>query len=206
MTEQQDMWDARYSEAQQIWSGNPNVAFVRQVEALPPGSALDLGCGEGADAIWLARRGWQVTAVDISAVALERARAHAAEIDAKIDWQQLDLSADFPAGTFDLVSAQFLHSPGDLPRERILRSAARAVNPGGVLLIEGHSDFGAYAHRHEGSDLHFPTPDEVIAALDLADGEWEVLVREAHERSQLGPEGEPTVRTDTTVKIRRLPR
>jgi SAM-dependent methyltransferase len=206
MTEQQDMWDARYSEAQQIWSGNPNVAFVRQVEALPPGSALDLGCGEGADAIWLARRGWQVTAVDISAVALERARAHAAEIDAKIDWQQLDLSADFPAGTFDLVSAQFLHSPGDLPRERILRSAARAVNPGGVLLIEGHSDFGAYAHRHEGSDLHFPSPDEVIAALDLADGEWEVLVREAHERSQLGPEGEPTVRTDTTVKIRRLPR
>jgi SAM-dependent methyltransferase len=208
MTEQQEMWDARYREAQQIWSGNPNVAFVREVEALPPGAALDLGCGEGADAIWLAGKGWQVTAVDISGVAIERARRHAADagVADRIDWQQHDLAASFPAGTFDLVSIQFLHSPGDLPREEILRAASRAVRPGGVLLIEGHSDFGAFAERHQGhGDMHFPTPAEVIRDLELADGEWEVLVSEAHERSQVGPEGEPTVRTDTTVKLRRRP-
>lgn len=206
MTEQQELWDARYKESQQIWSGNPNVAFVREVGSLKPGTALDLGCGEGADAIWLAEQGWQVTAVDLSGVALERAREHATDagVADRIDFRQHDLAASFPAGSWDLISAQFLHSHGDLPREEILRAASRAVRPGGVLLIEGHCDFGAYAHRHQGhGDMRFPTPQEVIADLQLPEGEWQVLVSEAHERSQAGPEGEPTVRTDTTVKIRR---
>jgi SAM-dependent methyltransferase len=209
MTEHQRMWDKRYSESAQIWSGNPNVAFVREVEDLPPGTALDLGCGEGADAIWLARRGWQVTAVDISAVALERARKHAAEagVADRIEWQRHDLGVSFPAGTFDLISVQFLHSPGELPREEILRTASLAVNPGGVLLIEGHANLGAFAHQHpEHADMHLPTPEEVIADLRLAEGEWQVLRSEAHERSQTGPDGEPTVRTDSTVKIRRSAR
>lgn len=194
-------WDTRYAESDRIWSGNPNVALVAQVADLPPGRALDLGCGEGADAVWLARQGWRVTAVDISGVALARAATHAADAGVTIDFQRRDLAAAFPDGEYDLVSAQFLHFWEDFDREKILRRAADAVAPGGILLIESHMDHGPF--RHEGGHhVRFPTPDEVIAALDLDDS-WEVLVREVHPREQDGPDGQPAVRTDSTVKLRR---
>jgi SAM-dependent methyltransferase len=203
MSEQSD-WDARYAERDRIWSGRVNDVLAREMEGVPPGRALDLGCGEGADAVWLAQRGWQVTAVDISGVALERAAAHAAAagVAGRIDWQRRDLGESVPDGTFDLVSAQFLHSWGDLPRERILRAAAAAVAPGGVLLIEGHLDAGPFHHeRHEG--VTFPTPEEVVRDLKLDSGEWELLISEAHERIQNGPDGSPVTRIDSTVKARR---
>ncbi|MDL4775953.1 MULTISPECIES: class I SAM-dependent methyltransferase [Thermomonosporaceae] len=200
----QEYWDGRYSESHHLWSGKPNAALIREVSDLKPGTALDLGCGEGADAIWLARRGWRVTATDISGVALERAAGHAASAGVAVDWRRHDLGASFPGGTFDLVSAHFLHSPGGLmPREAILRSAAAAVAPGGVLLIVGHAGWPAWDHDHD-HDIHFPTPDEVFASLDLPAGAWEVLVRDEHERIQNDPDGNPTTRTDNTLKIRRL--
>ncbi|HET6295841.1 MAG TPA: class I SAM-dependent methyltransferase [Kribbella sp.] len=202
----EEMWNARYAESGQIWSGRPNVVLVQEAAELEPGRALDLGSGEGGDAIWLAQRGWQVTAVDVSSVALGRAAEHAAAagVADRIDWQQHELGKSFPDGSYDLVSAQFLHSTGNLPREEILRTAAAAVAPGGILLIEGHLDFGAW-HHADHADVHFPTPAEVIADLELADGEWEVLVSTEHEREQDGPDGKPTTRTDATVKVRRLP-
>jgi SAM-dependent methyltransferase len=202
----EEFWEARYAQSDRIWSGKPNVVLVRETAGLEPGRALDLGCGEGADAIWLAKQGWQVTAVDISRLALDRAAAHAAAegVADRIDWQQHDLAASFPDGTFDLVSAQFLHSPVEMPREKILRNAASAVAPGGVLLIEGHAGFPAW-EQHPHPDVHFPTTGEVIEALGLADGQWEVLLSEEHERIQNDPDGQPTTRTDNTVKIRRLP-
>jgi SAM-dependent methyltransferase len=200
-----DVWDARYAESDRVWSGQPNVVLVREVAALPPGAALDLGCGEGADAVWLAQRGWRVVAVDISGVALARAAAHAAEagVSDRIEWQQRDLATSFPDGMFDLVSAQFLHSWGDLPREKILRAAAATVAPGGVLLIEGHMDAGPFAHDHDHGDVRFPTPGEVVADLQLPDGEWEILLAAEHPRDQTGPDGAPAVRTDSTVMVRR---
>jgi SAM-dependent methyltransferase len=214
-------WNAKYSERgekQRIWSGNPNVALVREVEELAPGRALDLGCGEGADAIWLAERGWRVTAVDISSVALERAAEHAADrqVAERIGFRRLDLAVEFPDGSYDLVSAQFLHTRGELPREEVLRRAAATVAPGGVLLIEGHAGFPSWEHQqqsgnsdshwaHAHGDVHFPTPDEVIRDLDLPEGGWEVLRAEEHERLQNDPEGKPTTRVDSTVKLRRLP-
>ena len=199
--EWEDFWDDRYRESDRIWSGNPNAALVREVEALPPGRALDLGCGEGADAIWLARRGWRVTGVDISGVALERAARAAAAVGA-VDWQRRDLGSSFPDGEFDLVSAQFLHSPGDMPRERILRTAAGAVAPGGVLLVVGHAEhpMGEHAPDH---DVHLPTAREVLDSLELPEDEWEVQVCEEYERPHTGPDGEPSVRRDTIVKVRR---
>ncbi|MBA2946107.1 class I SAM-dependent methyltransferase [Streptomyces himalayensis] len=202
----EEYWDGRYAESDRMWSGKPNPVLVREAAGLQPGRALDLGCGEGADAIWLAGQGWQVTAVDISRLALERAAAHAAAegVADRIDWQQHDLAASFPDGAFDLVSAQFLHSPVEMPREKILRNAATAVAPGGVLLIEGHGGFPAWEHNHH-PDLHFPTPDEVIDDLGLQDGQWEVLLSEEHERIQNDPDGRPTTRIDNTVKARRLP-
>ncbi|MEV7404724.1 class I SAM-dependent methyltransferase [Streptomyces sp. NPDC091267] len=198
-----ELWDERYRGSDRIWSGNPNTALVREVEGLKPGRALDLGCGEGADAVWLARWGWQVTATDISRVALGRAAGHAAEagVADRIDWQFHDLGASFPEGEYDLVSAQFLHSMGDLPREQILRRAAAAVAPGGVLLVVGHAGFPAWEHDH--ADVELPTPDEVLASLALPQGEWDVLLSEEHERVQDDPDGNPTTRTDNTLKVRR---
>lgn len=199
-------WDARYAESARVWSGEPNSELIRQTSDLTPGRALDVGCGEGADAIWLAQRGWRVTGVDISRLALERAAEHAAAADVadRIDWQRHDLTTSFPEGSFDLVSAHFLHSPGDLPREEILRTAAGAVAPGGVLLIVGHAAFPPWAENPP-ADVHFPTPDEVLAALDLPEGEWEVLRSEEYERLQTAPDGSQGIRADNTLKVRRLP-
>jgi SAM-dependent methyltransferase len=207
MTTDEQLWDDRYSETEQIWSGKPNVVLVEEVEGLTPGRALDLGSGEGGDAVWLAHRGWQVTAVDISTVALERAAklATAQGVENRIDWQQHELGKSFPEGTFDLVSAQFLHSLGDFPREEILRTAAAAVAPGGILLIEGHLGFPSWELQHDHPDIHFPTADEVITDLALPKGKWEVLVSREHPREHIGPDGTATTRTDSTVKVRRLP-
>jgi SAM-dependent methyltransferase len=202
-----EAWDARYNESERIWSGEPNATLVQEAADLKPGTALDLGSGEGGDAIWLARQGWHVTATDISRVALDRAARHAAEagVAGNIDFQQHDLGASFPDGQFDLVSAHFLHSWGDMPRERILRRAATAVAPGGVLLIVGHSGIPHWAqHDNHDHDVHLPTPQEVVDSLDLPHGQWEVLVSEEHERTQKRPDGQPDTRTDNTVKIRRL--
>jgi SAM-dependent methyltransferase len=199
-----DIWDGRYRESERIWSGNPNTALVRETTGLKPGSVLDLGCGEGADAIWLAQQGWTVTATDISRVALDRAARHAADagVTDRIDWQRHDLAAGFPAGVFDLVSAHFLHSHGDMPREQILRTAAGAVAPGGILLIVGHAGWPTW-ESHLDHGVHFPTTDEVLSSLELPEGQWKVLVSEEHERIQNDPEGQPTTRTDNTLKIRR---
>lgn len=202
----EEYWDARYRESDRVWSGAPNAVLVSEVSGMTPGRALDLGCGEGADAIWLARQGWRVTATDISQVALDRAAAHAAEAgvdEDAIDWQRHDLGRSFPAGTFDLASAHFLHSYGELPREQILRTAAAALAPGGVLLVVGHSGWPSWQTEPR-AGIHFPTPDEVVARLQLADGQWELLVSEEYERSARGPEGQLGTRTDNTVQVRRL--
>ncbi len=200
----EQQWDERYAESHRIWSGNPNVALVAEIAGLPPGRALDLGCGEGADAVWLARNGWQVTAADLSQVALSRAAEHAAQARVTVDWQHHDLSQTFPEGVYDLVSAQFLHFWEEFERDKILRRAADAVAPGGILLIEGHMDHGPFtgdaAHQHE---VKFPTTDEVLAALDLGDA-WEVLTAVVHPREQVGPDDELHTRTDSTLKLRRL--
>lgn len=200
-----EFWDARYAESDRIWSGDPNSVLVREITGMPPGRALDLGCGEGADAIWLARQGWHVTAVDISRIALERGaeRATAAGLADNIDWQRHDLATSFPAGAFDLVSAQFLHSRGDMPREAILRSAAAAVAEGGVLLVVGHSGHASWEHDPD-NKAQLPTPQEVLASLELPEDQWEVQLCEEHERQQTGPDGQAGTHTDNVVRVRRL--
>ncbi|MER6389286.1 SAM-dependent methyltransferase [Streptomyces sp. NPDC059382] len=202
----EEFWDGRYRESDRIWSGEANAALVREAGDLAPGLALDLGCGEGGDAVWLARRGWRVTATDISGVALERAASHAADagVGDRVEWQRHDFAHSFPAGAYDLVSACFLHSYGEFPRERILRRAAAAVAPGGVLLIVGHAGWAPWQEPPvEG--VRFPTPAEVVADLELPDGAWEVLLAEEYERAQNRPDGRPGTRLDNAVKVRRLP-
>ncbi|MGW6057304.1 class I SAM-dependent methyltransferase [Streptomyces sp. NPDC055189] len=197
-------WDERYDQSDRLWSGEPNAALVRETEGLAPGSALDLGCGEGGDAIWLARQGWRVTATDISRVALGRAAGHAdqARVADRIDWQHHDLGTSLPAGSYDLVCAQFLHSMHEMPREQILRNAAAAVARGGTLLIVGHMGFPAWETESR-PGVDFPSPQKVLASLDLQDGQWDVLVCDTHEHSLTGPDGAPSTRTNYTVKLRR---
>lgn len=202
-----EFWDSRYSEHDHLWSGEPNAVLVAEAADLDPGTALDLGCGEGADAIWLARRGWRVTATDISRVALDRAARHAehAGVADRVDLQQRDLAlaASFPGGAYDLVSAHFLHSPHEgMPRERILRAAAAAVAPGGTLLIVGHASAPPWdPDAHQG--VHLPTATEVLESLALPDGDWDVLRAGEHERAQTAPDGRVMTRTDNALHLRR---
>ncbi|MFE1320418.1 FAD-dependent oxidoreductase [Kitasatospora phosalacinea] len=203
-----EFWEKRYGESEQIWSGRPNASLTVQAADLEPGRALDLGCGEGGDALWLAERGWRVTAVDISRVALERAAARAAVagLADRIDWQRVDLAHAFPSGAYDLVSAQFLHSPAEFPRERVLRRAAAAVAPGGTLLVTSHAAFPV-KHDHPHPDMHFPTPGEMLASLRLDPAEWTVELAEEHARHDHPehPVTDPDARPhrDSTLRLRR---
>ena len=199
-----EFWEGRYGESAQKWSGRPNADLVRETEGLATGTALDLGCGEGADAIWLAERGWRVTGVDVSATALDRARDHAAAagVTDRVDWQQHDLAVTFPGGVYDLVCASYLHSPVGLPREQVLRRAAAAVAPGGTLLVLGHEGWASWV-TDPPPDVQFPTAHEMIQVLDLAEDGWQVERAESLVRELTGPDGEPGTRRDNVVRVRR---
>ncbi|QYC42483.1 NADH dehydrogenase [Nonomuraea coxensis DSM 45129] len=200
----EEFWDGRYGEQDRIWSGAPNVALVREAAGLPPGRALDLGCGEGADAIWLAQRGWRVTATDISQVALNRAAEEAARagVADRIEWRRHDLATSFPEGSYDLVSASYLHSPVQLPREEVLRKAAAAVVPGGTLLITGHLGWPSWVEEPP-VEVAFPTPGEVLDAVELTGPEWEVLTCEEFTRERTAPDGGPGTHVDYVIRARR---
>ncbi len=132
-------WDARYGDADgSMWSGQPNGRLVAEVASLEPGRALDVGCGEGADAIWLAGRGWSVTAIDISDVAISRALKAAERAGAAVDWVCGDvLQTSFPDESFDLVSLQYPALP-KAAGERAVRTLLDTVRRGGLLLAVYH--------------------------------------------------------------------
>jgi SAM-dependent methyltransferase len=207
VTEAETFWNDRYAERAQIWSGRPNTALVTEVEGLAPGRALDLGCGEGGDSVWLAEHGWRVTAVDIAANAVARGRDAAATrgIDeGRIGWLVEDLATWTPPGPYDLVSACFLHSPVDFPRTEVLRRAAAALAPGGHLLVVGHSEPPPWSrHRHEDDDHRFLTPAEEVAELALDPSAWETVVCESRTRDAVGPDGEQATLDDSIVLLRR---
>ena len=201
----QDYWDNRYLTADRLWSGRPNVQLVAQAADLQPGDALDVGCGEGADAIWLAGQGWHVTAVDVSAVALDRAARHAAaqgsELAARITWQQADLlSWDPAAAQFDLVSAQFMYLPHPAFEDMCARLAA-AVRPRGTLLMVGHHPDEVRARGAAVADMAW-SAEQLAAALD---GSFEIVVAAAIERPATDAAGQPISMRDTVLRAcRRL--
>jgi len=199
-------WDARYSSAHSLWSGNPNRPLVTEADGLAAGTALDAGAGEGADAIWLAERGWQVTAVDISGVALGRAAGHAAkagdEVAARIHWLREDLIEwTPPERAYDLVTSQYLHLPAAL-RHAVFTRLAAAVREGGTLLIVGHhpSDLDTTLQRPDHPELLF-TGDEL--ASDLGVDGWEIVTNVAAERETTDPDGRPVMAHDTVFRARR---
>jgi len=201
-----DYWEERYAAPGLAWSGAPNPVLVADATPLAPGNALDIGSGEGGDALWLASRGWRVTGVDIAANALAKARARVEAIDvaaaARIQWEQHDLTEWSPEPrTFDLVSSQFMHLP-DPARSRLFRSLAAGVSPGGTLLIVGHDASNAEpgGHRAHLHELMFGV-DDVLAAIAGEGLEVEVAESRARQAS-VAPESAPTER-DVVVRATR---
>jgi SAM-dependent methyltransferase len=180
-------WDERYLEADQMWSGEPNGSLVAVVRGLEPGRALDVGCGEGADAIWLSGLGWRVTAIDVSEVALRRAREAAGRADVAVEWLHAGLlEAALPPGGFNLVSAQYpaLLRTATHDAERTLLSA---VAPHGHLLVVHHADIDVEQARSHGFD-----PDDYVSPADVAsmlDDDWEVVVDERRARNVVSGAG-----------------
>jgi SAM-dependent methyltransferase len=195
-------WDKRYAEREQLWSGQPNGALVAEVAGLTPGRVLDVGCGEGADAIWLANSGWDVTALEVSGVALQRAARHGHDAGVTVRWVHATLEeAALPPASFDLVSAQYpalLRTP-DAAAERALLAA---VTPGGTLLLVHHAGMETQqVHDGDFDPADYVWPPMVTALLN---DDWEVELDE--QRPRITPDGGAGAHhaEDLVLRARRL--
>ncbi len=198
-TEQQAMemfeppaWEERYSGEEKIWSGQPNAQLVAEVSGLAPGTALDVGCGEGGDVIWLAQQGWKVTGADFSANGLARAAGHAVDagVAERIDWWQVDARTFAADGrSYDLVTTHFLHPP-DGGMVAVTRRLAEAVAPGGHLLVVGHAPSEVFTQLSASHRRAMFLAEELVPSLP---DDFEVLVVEQRPRS--------AVRDGVTVDI-----
>jgi thioredoxin reductase/SAM-dependent methyltransferase len=197
-------WEARYAAEERVWSGHVNATLRDLAESLPAGTALDVGSGEGADAAWLAERGWQVTAVDVSETAVRRAAAEARrrDLSPRLRFVVQDASAALPEGRFDLVVTAFLHSwEDDFPRIEILRRAATRVGSGGHLLVISHAAPPPWSHEH--AVPYMPLPDEELRLLGLGDDEWEREIVEVRPRATVSPAGDAAHLEDGVILLRR---
>jgi SAM-dependent methyltransferase len=193
-----EYWDERYGD-KPVWSGNPNTQLVRYAADLPPGTALDVGSGEGGDALWLAARGWRVTGTDISEVALRRgaAAAERAGVADRLTWRQADLLTwTPPPAAFDLVTAFFVHLPA-LHREALVRRLAAAVRPGGTLLFVAHhpADLEVAGLRPHMPEM-FATGEQLAELLDPA--AWTIATAAPDRPGQDG-EGNPVTLHDAVL-------
>jgi SAM-dependent methyltransferase len=199
-----EAWEERYTASDRVWSGRPNDSLVALASDWEPGDALELGCGEGGDAIWLAGLGWQVDAVDVAPTALARARraAEAQGRSERITWIEHDLATWQPQGTYDQVTASFLHSPIDFPRSQVLRRAASALRVGGRLLIIGHAAPPPWMPPEHAQHHEFLSAEEERDRLALDPQHWQVEECRLRSRTADGPEG-PADMVDSILLMRR---
>jgi SAM-dependent methyltransferase len=199
-----DGWDKRYEAEDLVWGLDPNQWLVTEAKELPPGRALDLGCGEGRNALWLAGRGWLVTGVDFAGAALARAAqlAEQADLAPRVTWVQADVSDSSTWGTsFDLVVLAYLHQVST-ERRSVLRAAAQVLAPRGTLLVIAHdlSNLAGGIGGPQDPTVLFTSEDVVD---DLADLPGLLVLRaERVIRSVLTPDG-PRVAYDVLVRVLR---
>ncbi|GLB64181.1 methyltransferase [Dietzia sp. NCCP-2495] len=202
-----DHWERRHSGGEIRWSGNVNESTAAVVRTLEAGDVLELGCGEGGDAVWLAEHGWQVTAVDISPTATARGAdaASARGVSSSIEWVAHDLTTWHTDKQFDLVTASFFHSEVELQRIDILRRAADRLRPGGHLLLVTHVHGRSHGHGN-GHGVHaLPTPAEELEQLAFDPAAWEVVMQEIRPREITSPDGTQTATIkDGVLLLRRL--
>ena len=192
-----EYWEARYQRHGAHGSHPPSPQLVAEAGQLAPGTALDAGCGEGSNALWLAEHGWHVTAVDVSLTALRRAReranTHAADVADRLDWVLADLTVwEPPREHFDLVTAHYVHPAGS--RQVFLARLGAAVAPGGTLFVVEHD------HPDENASAH-SSPDQLAAALD-SDG-WEIEVAESRVRRDTDTHGHEITLHDAVLRARK---
>ena len=212
-------WEERYAGTEDsIWSGNPNAALVDTVTGLEPGRVLDVGCGEGADVVWMAEHGWDVTGIDLSTTAIDRARKAAEDRGIAADFAVADVSTWEPAvddsrrGGFDLVVGCFLHTRLPDTREELLTKAAAHVAPGGRLLLISHAAMPPWAAAHDeqlahGLDHHHEpvTPNGDYALLiGASPHRWEIELGELRTREVTSPDGEPAELEDSILLAHRI--
>jgi thioredoxin reductase/SAM-dependent methyltransferase len=201
-------WEERYS-GDRVWSGRVNVQLAAEAPALEPGRALDIGCGEGGDAIWLASQGWEVTALDFADAALARVAEHAAAagVGDRVETRRVDVRTFEPGDErWDLVTSHFFHLPdGGMPD--VVRRLASAVAPGGTLLVVGHHPEDLATGLRHGHDSFMFTAEQLLAALPDCVGDpaqWVVEVCESRPRTQPHPHtGEEIAVADAVLKARR---
>lgn len=199
----QEFWDGLYDRvAGAPWQARVNPVLADEAGDLPPGAALDVGCGQGGDALWLARRGWQVTAVDISGAAVQRVTDQARKegLHERVRPERHDLAESLPTGSWDLISAQYLHTTFELPKARILHELAGRLHPGGTLLLVDHASVAPWSWNQ---DATHPSPEETLDELELDPSKWETVACEARRRTATGPQGQIAEVTDNVIRVRR---
>ena len=212
-------WEQRYAGQAAVWSGSVNATLASATRDLLPGRSLDLGCGEGGDVLWLAERGWRATGIDLSETAIGRARTCADELGLAAefvaadlaDWAQPGELIDGGDAPYDLITASFLQSPVELPRERILRAALARLAPGGRLVLVSHAapppwarhDQAAHGAHDPTRGPHFIAPEDELAALGGLESEFAVLVAELRQREVADPQGNPAQIDDSVVVVQR---
>jgi SAM-dependent methyltransferase len=199
-------WNQRYADSELVWSAAPNLWVEQLTRDLQPGKALDIAAGEGRNALWLAARGWHATAVDFSAVALQRARSLAREQLGDDAGMLETVEADVetwaaPERSYDLVLVVYLHLPAQ-QRRAVMRAAAEAVAPGGTLLIVGH-DLENLTSGHGGPQdpLVLYRPRDIVA--DIEPAQLVILRDETAVRSLTDGHGQPAEALDALVLARR---
>lgn len=211
MTEPQDSaeWDARYSEQDQLWSGEPNKALVDLASELRKGRSLDIGCGEGADVVFLARNGWDATGIDLSTVAIDRAKraADVRNVQAEFHVANVEEFARSHNEAYDLVTVFFFHSRDEELRAAAMRTIPELVKPGGHLLVVSHGQMPPWSKHHEHEDgsprpTFDITPESEREELRV-DSDWHSVIAETRYREVTGPEGEEVTLSDAVLLVRK---
>ncbi len=200
-----EFWDAVHERRHRSGPGRLHPYLMEHGVPAAPGTALDLGCGSGANAIWLASQGWIVTGVDVSGVALELAAEHASEarVAPRVRWERADLEQWTTPETFDLVTAFFVHSPIAFDSAAVLARAADRVGPGGILLVIGHYTLPPWAWDPDAAD-GLPRAEELVSTLGLGAPRWRIRRAGQLERTVTAGDGKRSAVLDAVVHAERL--